>query len=79
MRAASTAAFDASIPIWDSWAVSSPATMKVAELTIPSPVAARCPSRQAMVMAPAHMPTTLASGLPVISQATSMASLQAAT
>ena len=32
-----------------------------------------------MVIAPAHMPTTLASALPVISQAVSIASLHAAT
>ena len=67
------------MPICDSWAVSSPATMNVAELTSASPVAARWPSRHAMVIAPAHMPTTLASALPVISHATSIASLQAAT
>ena len=67
------------MPTVDSTVVSSPATMNVTELTSRSPVAARWPSRHAIVIPPAQMPATSAWSAPVISQATSTASLQAAT
>ena len=68
-----------SSPTVDSAAVSSPATMNVAELTSDSSVTARCPSRQASVMPPAHMPATLASSVALMSHTISMASLHADT
>ncbi len=63
----------------DSTEVSRPATMNVAECTSGSSAAARWPSRHAMVMPPAQIPSVLASVVPAMSHATPMASLQAST
>src|ERR1700723_4806025 len=69
----------ANIPVIEGILVSSIVTSSVTALTRLSPEAARCPSISEVVMPPAHTPSTLQSGLPVISQAAAIASLHAVT